>query len=216
MKKQYKYLILVLIVLGFFAFERVRKIQRIKEIKKGWYGEVLVNELRMRNDTTPASLQVGSLKKGEVVKILDMKIHKNKETSAGGYNYIWYLVQKDKKGSKWIGNPKKGDQYIKIVNNPHDMEVPTIKYKEAVYKTDSVDTITFDHLILKDDKTPKDKLKITYVLYHEKVKGKKVGSFWIEYKVTDEAGKSSSKVQKIEFKENPDINSVKDFSELER
>ena len=50
-----------------------------------------------------------------------------------------------------------------------------------------------------------------YIIYHEVKEYDNIDQYWIKYTITDKAGKETSKMQKIEFKETPDESQVEDF-----
>ena len=61
--------------------------------------------------------------------------------------------------------------------------------------------------------------EVTHQVYHETgvdINGNIIDQYWIQYTVTDKEGKSSSKVQKIEFNKRPSEDKVLDFKDLER
>ena len=96
------------------------------------------------------------------------------------------------------------------MNNPNDIATPVIKYYDDVYKVVSIDDINYKHLEVVEDT---DDYEITHIVYHEVKKSEFIDQYWILYTITDGAGKSSSKLQKIEFEEKPDESEVTDFSE---
>ena len=187
-------------IVGFFYFKDMKEKQRIKEIKKGWYVEIIYDEpINVREEAGTDSKSIGQVTKGEVYKVLDV----NMNSSA----YYWYKIEfEDTTG--WIASGKK-NHWVNDVNNPNDIATPIIKYHDDVYKVVSVNDINYKHLEVIED--TKD-YEITHIVYHEVKHSQNIDQYWILYTVTDGSGKSSSKLQKIEFEEEPDENEVIDFS----
>ena len=102
---------------------------------------------------------------------------------------------------------------MKDYNNPTDIAIPIIKFKEDEYHVVSIKDINYDHLITWDDR---DDYKITHIIYHEVDEAKDINQYWIKYTITDASGKYSSKTQKIIFETVPDESEVVDFTEYTR
>jgi len=188
-------------VAGYFFIKDLKEKGRIEEIKKGWYVEITYKEpIRVRSIPSTTGEEIGTVKKGEVYKVLDI----NTKSSA----YYWYKIEfEDTEG--WIASGKK-NHWVNDFNNPNDIATPVIKYHEDVYKVVSIKDINYKHLEIVED--TKD-YKITHVVYHEVKKSEFIDQYWILYTITDGSGKSSSKLQKIEFEEKPDESEVLNFSE---
>ena len=189
-------------VAGYFFIKDLKEKGRIEEIKKGWYVEITSEYINVRDDAHANANALGKVLEGEVYEVLDMNFDNN--------SYYWYKI--DYKGNEaWIASKRKSP-YLKDYNNPTDIAVPVIKYYEDVYNVVSIDEINYIHLEVVEDR---DEYEITHVIYHEVVPSKHIDQYWIEYTITDAAGKSSSKLQKIEFEEEPNEEDVIDFAEYE-
>ncbi len=206
-----KKFIIILVILGvliggFFGYKLVsKKIEeaRIEKIKEGWYIEIKIDKVKIRKDPDRNSAELEEAVKGNVYAVSDMK-NKN-----GNY---WYYVEYEKGKHGWIANPR-GDEYLNDQNNPEDISAPTIKFFESVYYVDTIDDINYDHLEVKDDRPG---VTVTHKVYHEVDESQGKDQYWILYIATDAVGKTSQKVQKIEFNTKPDESKVYDFKDLER
>ena len=216
MKKSKKFLIFLIIIviisLGvgiYIYFKRQNEEKRIAEIKKGWYIEVTNNYINVRDEATTLSDRLGKIKKGEVYKVLDL-VNKKKDKEC-----FWYHVELKDNKKGYVCDPK-GDnnrgKYLIDHNDPTDLYTPTISYKEEIYKVESIDKITYDHLKLWDDH---DNYKVTHKVYHEKGKcndkSDGIEKYWIKYTITDEKDKSASTTQRIEFELKPNEKDVLNF-----
>lgn len=178
--------------------------KRIEEVKKGWHVEILTEFINVREKPDRYSYSPSTVKQGEVYEVI--------ETDLSDPNLYWYLV-KFKDGTKgWIANNTSGT-YLKDNNNPNDVAIPIIKFKDDEYHVVSIDDINYDHLIVWDDK---DDYEITHKIYHEINPSKHINQYWIKYTITDKSGKYSSKTQKIIFEITPDKDKVLSFSEYTR
>ncbi len=196
------FLILFLIiggVVGFFFGKKIIEDKKIAEIKKGWYIEVIYEDpINVRKEPNANSKSLGTVKKGEVYKVLDVNTESN--------IYFWYKIEYgDKEG--WVASGRK-IHWVNDVNNPNDIAEPVIKFYDDVYKVVSISDINYKHLEVIEDT---DDYTITHVIYHEVKPSEFIDQYWILYTITDGAGKSSSKLQKIEFEEKPDESQVLDF-----
>lgn len=199
-------LIFALLVGGFFGYKFVKyRIHEanVAEIKKGWYVEVLEEEVKVRKEANRNSSELAVAKKGDVFKAVKV------ENNSGNF---WYNIEYESGKYGWIANPRNSN-YLKDANNPEDIAAPTIKFYDDVYYADDIDSISYDHLDIWDDK---DGVKVSHEVYHEVNELENKDQYWIKYTVTDQAGKTVSKVQRIEFNERPKESEVKRFSELDR
>ena len=189
-------------IFGYFYIKDLKEQERIEEIKKGWYVEITYKDpINVRKSSSTNAEAIGKVNKGEIYKVLDVDM----ETSSA---YYWYKIEfGDKIG--WIASGKK-IHWVKDVNNPNDIATPVIKYYDDVYKVVSIDDINYKHLEVVEDT---DDYEITHIVYHEVKKSEFIDQYWILYTITDGAGKSSSKLQKIEFEEKPEESEVVDFKE---
>ncbi len=208
MKKFTIFLIIVLLVGGgvggYFLVKNIREKARIEEIKKGWYIEITYDDpIKVRTEPSTSGKIWGEVKKGEVYKVLEINLE--------NHSYFWYKIDFNGKDG-WVASGRR-NHWVNDVNNPTDIQVPEVKFEDDVYSVATIKDINYKHLEVIEDT---DDYKITHEIYHEVDKSRYIDQYWIKYTITDGAGKSSSKVQKIEFGTNPDESLVKDFSELER
>ena len=211
-KKSGKVFIFILFLLiaggGYYLYTKKAEESRLAEIKKGWYIEVAIDYINVREDASSLSTRLTKVKKGQIYKVLDL-VNKKKEKEC-----YWYHIELKNGDTGYVCNPKneKSTQYLNDYNDPNDLYTPKISYKEEVYKVDSIDKITYDHLTLWDDHND---YKVTHKVYHEKEKCDEksdgIEKYWIRYTITDATEKSSSTTQKIEFKEKPEESKVADF-----
>lgn len=211
MKKAFTvFLILVGLVVLFFIGKGIYNKQKEKnyyeEVKKEWHVEITTDILNVRELPTKYSKTLGTVQKGQVLKVLEYK------DDAEG-NYYWYKVEfygQSKKG--WVANNTKGT-YLKDVGNPNDVATPIIQFKEDTYNVLNYESIKTDHLITWDDR---DDFKITWVVYFEEVNSQGKPDWWIQWTITDASGKHSSKLQHIHFEEEPSVGEYKPFTECVR
>lgn len=210
-----KKLLIIVVFLGlvaggvgaYFYFNDKKEEERIEEIKKGWYVEVITDEVNIREKGSRDSKSLGMAKKGDIYEVVDVDVL--------GNNSFWYKIKFDDDKVGFIYNTSKLN-YLNDYNNPTDIASPTLKFFNKVYYVNSIDDITYDHLEVWDDKPD---YEITHKVYHEvgvDINGKNIDQYWIQYTVTDGVGNSVSKVQKIEFNVRPSEDRVYDFSQLER
>lgn len=197
-------LIIILLVGGFFGGRILLKQMKINKIKSGWYVEILYEKgINVREDHSTEGEPMGSALPGEVYSVedvyLDSKI------------YFWYKIDFDGK-TGWVAN-KRGEEWLKDVNNPNDIMAPIIKFKDNIYKTVSINDIDYKHLVIVDDK---DDYKITHKVYYEYNYIEARDQYWIAYTATDASGKSTTKMQKIEFAEVPDKSLILPLSEYNK
>lgn len=196
--------ILITIVVGFFAVKLILGVvenARIKKIKEGWHIEVVNEYIKVRKKPDQNSSELGEVKKGEVYKVDDYENHNGN---------FWYHVEYEKGKWGWVANPL-GKDYLNDTNNKDDIKAPTIKFTEAVYYVDSIEDINYDHLEVTDDKPG---VVVTHKVYHEVNEEQNKDQYWILYIATDAVGKTTKKVQKIEFNKKPDESQVEDFVKL--
>ena len=188
---------------GYIVIKNAREKAKIEEIKKGWYVEITNEYINVRDDAHANANLLGTVNKGEVYKVLDM----NFDNTA----YYWYKIEYNDSEAQIASRRK--SPYVNDFNNPTDIAIPEVKFEENVYKVVSIDDINYKHLEVVEDR---DEYEITHEIYHEVKKSENIEQYWIYYTITDAAGKSSSKLQKIEFEETPSEEDVLDFNDLER
>ena len=174
---------------------------RIKKIKEGWHIEVVNVYINVRKEPNQNSSKLGEVEKGKVYKVDDY------ENINGNF---WYHIEYEKGSWGWVANPI-GKDYLDDVNNDDDIKAPTIKFYEDIYFVDSIDDITYDSLEVTDDKPG---VSVTHKVYHEVDDAKNIDQYWILYIATDAVGKTTRKVQRIEFNKTPKESEVLDFSKL--
>lgn len=202
MKKFLLFVLLILIGVGGYLLFKNREHQKyIEEVKKGWHVVITYDQpINVRSIPSTDGDSIGKVKKGEVYKVLDVNTE--------GKIYYWYKIEyKDDIG--WIASGKK-NHWVDDVGNPNDIADPVIKYYDSVYKVVSIDDINYKHLEVIEDSS---NYEITHKVYHEVNPTEFIDQYWILYTIVDGAGKSSSKLQKIEFEEKPDESRVIDFKE---
>lgn len=201
MKKFFVFILIVgIIVLGYFSVTKFLAAQELKNLKDGWYVEIVNEYINIREKPDRYSNSYSKVHKGEVYKVLDINLE-NK-------NNFWYHIQIDKKKTGWIANPRT-EKYLIDHNNPSDIAIPIIKLSGKEYRVNSIKDISYDHLTLWDDR---EGYEVTHIVYHEYKAKEDVDQYWIKYTITDKAGKSSSKTEKIFFTITPDEKDVVDFS----
>lgn len=209
-----KFLVILIILLliggGFFTYKYIQNKKeeaRISEIKKGWYLEILTDELNVREKGSKNSNLLKTVKKGDIFKVLDVEVL--------GNNSFWYKIEYEDDKVGFVYNTK-ALNYLEDYNNPKDIASPILKFNENVYYVDSIDDINYDHLYVWDDKP---NYEVTHKVYHEvgvDFNGKNIDQYWIQYTITDGVGNTDSKLQKIVFTNRPSEDQVYNFYDLER
>ncbi len=185
----------------FFLFRNKNSEKKLEEIKKGWYIEIIYDSpINVRKEANANSAPLGVVKKGEIYKVLDIDLESSN-------TYFWYKI--DFNGEEgWVASGRKR-HWVNDYNNPTDIMTPEITFESNTYNVRSIDDINYKHLTVIEDKPNP---KITHVIYHEKDKDQ----YWILYTITDAAGKSSSKMQRIIFEIKPDEDRVLDFKDYKK
>ena len=209
-----KFLVILIILLliggGFFAYKYIsneKEKDRIAEIKKGWYLEIITEELNVREKGSKNSNLLKTVQKGDIFKVLDVEVL--------GNNSFWYKIEYEDDKVGFVYNTKSLN-YLEDYNNPKDIASPILKFNENVYYVDSIDDINYDHLYVWDDKP---NYEVTHKVYHEvgvDFNGKNIDQYWIQYTITDGVGNTDSKLQKIVFTNKPSEDQVYNFYDLER
>ena len=209
-----KFLVILIILLliggGFFAYKYIsneKEKDRIAEIKKGWYLEIITEELNVREKGSKNSKLLKTVQKGDIFKVLDVEVL--------GNNSFWYKIEYENDKVGFVYNTKSLN-YLEDYNNPKDIASPILKFNENVYYVDSIDDINYDHLYVWDDKP---NYEVTHKVYHEvgvDFNGKNIDQYWIQYTITDGVGNTDSKLQKIVFTNKPSEDQVYNFYDLER
>ena len=183
-----------------------------------WKIEIITEYINVRdNHEINSKNQIGKVLMGEKYKVLDIYLDDDK--------YVWYKIKVNKDVTGWISS-NRNNAYVKEYNNPNvgdnteesykkviDYTYPKVKYKEDVYRVYDIKSISYDHLTIEEE----NKYTITHkVFYEEHPTDTDIPQYWIQYIVTDEAGNTTKKVQKIEFDVEPNRDEVLDFKDLVR
>lgn len=178
---------------------------KMNKLKSGWYVEILNEYINIRESADPKSTKIGQVNKGSIYEVLEMNFD-NEE-------FYFYKIKIDETRTGWIANERENRSYLNDVNNPNDIASPSIKFSTDIYFVDTIANINYDHLEVWDDKAG---YIVTHEVYHEVVPEENKDQYWIKYTVTDAAGKSDSKTQKIVFTIIPKESEVLDFELFER
>ena len=198
----------VLILLLGLAFGGYTAYNKIIDNNNSWRLEVTNDFINLRSKPTQYESKIAEVKKGQKFKILDINLEDKK--------FVWYKIKlKNKTG--WIASERK-NPYVNEYNNPkYDTDIkveylaPVIRFKEEEYHTESIDKITFDHLIIEEESD----YEIDYIIYKEENPKDRPGpEYWIRYIVEDTFGNKGMSLQRIKFDNLPDDSLVKDFSEI--
>ena len=195
--------VLLILICCFFGIKTwFTKETKVKEEKmmEGWYVEISNSYINVREEPNTYSSLLGKVNEGEKYEVLDINLDNGK--------YYWYYIEFGKNKKGWIASSRTSP-YLADYNNPTDIAVPTLKLFDNVYYVDSIDEINYDHLEITDDK---DDFKVTHVVYKERTEFGDY-QYWINYTVTDGAGKTASKMQKIIFLNEPKNNEVLNFDD---
>ena len=208
MKKGFKFILTLLIIVGIlfgvkYVYDNYKEEKRIEEVKKGWYVEITVDELKVRDDHDRFSYNKSKMvvKKGEIYKALEYYVGK------GDNYYNWYKIEFKDGTNGWIANTKDGKNLIDY-NNEEDVATPVIKYFSEKYFVKSIEDINYDKLEVWDDRPG---YVVTHVVEHEVDEEEGIDQYWIKYTITDASGKSASKRQPIIFTIRPKESQVIEF-----
>lgn len=154
-----------------------------------WYIEVIYTEVNLRSKPDVFSNIVSSVKKGEKYLVEDINLEDNR--------FIWYKIK-----NGWVANPRVAHNYLNDYNNPNDIYSPTLKYNVSTYHAKDINSINYDHLECWDDKS----YTLSHQVYIDKNNETGEIKYWIKYTITDTAGRTASKTQRITFDTNPTSN----------
>lgn len=223
MKKFFTALIIIGLLTGIFfvartIYRRERYNAYLKEVEAGWHVEILIDDLNVRDLPTKYTKKVlKQVHAGEIYKVI-------KFSQDEGGNYYWYYIEFYDKTYGWVANNTKGT-YLKDVGNENDVAIPIIQYKSDLLKVISVKDIDPDALLKNGELMAyddRDDYEITYTIYYEEFSQEedRHENWWIKWEIKDKSGKSSSKLQKIQFEKTPSegeydlfINCVRDNGE---
>ncbi len=206
-----KKIIVIIILLGAFGFIGYKTCKYIAEEKKSFKVEITSDEINIRDDKTIWTRKLGTVKKGEKYKVLEVYLDDP--------TYVWYKISLGKDSSGWISSKRKSPNVTEI-NNPNasdysggvvDYARPIIKFYTNDYYVHDINSINSNHLEIIEisDYT------INYEVYYEEhPTDRDVPQYWIKWIVEDANGYKSSKMQRIIFEVEPDASQVKLFSEL--
>lgn len=217
MKKAFTAFIIIMLLGGIFLvgksiYKKKAYDNYIKEIEKGWHVEILTDILNVREYPTKYSNALKTVEKGEKFKVLEFK-----EDEAG--NYYWYKIEfYDKTLPGWVANNTKGT-YLKDVGNKEDIAIPIIQFHSDPLKVLNIESINPSKLVKNGELyvwDDRNDYEITFTIYHETEDYKGEDNYWIQWKIEDKSGKSSTKLQAITFEETPDESLVKPFTDCKR
>lgn len=209
MKKTFFLIALIaLLGIGGYVYTSVQK------DKKAWKIEIINNEpVNVRENHSPHEYKLTEVYFGEKYQVLDIYLDDLK--------FVWYKIKLKDKRIGWISSSR-GNPYVREYNNPDerfrgvidiDYKKPEIWFDEDEYYTDSLKTISYDHLRIVEDS---DYEINHYIYYEEFPKDRSTPQYWIKYIVTDEFKNVSSKIQRIIFETEPNRNDVLDFKDIRK
>ena len=186
--------------------------QIVVDNANAWKVEITNDYINVRKDHSVYETQIDTVYKGYTYKVIEIYLDDP--------NYVWYKIELDNGSEGWIASSR-NEPYVKEINNPNasseedyfiDYKSPILRFFEDTYKTESIDTITLDHLEIIED----SEYEVTYEVYKEEEPQDVPGpQYWIQYTVVDAFDNKTVKVQRIEFEINPPDDRVLDFSELD-
>ena len=209
MKKIFLYIVICLVVAAspIVYFTVKNKIEE-NEFNSSWLVEIKIDELNVRKTADLYEFgPLGTVKRGEKYKILEINLDNEK--------YVWYKIEWNKREA-WIAS-ERNNPTVTEINNPNytegayriDYVKPEIKYTETTYHTDSMETITYDHLEIIEE----SEYEITSKVYIEDCPT--YHQYWIVYTVVDSFGNKNSKTQNIVFdKTEPNKKEVGNLKEI--
>ena len=186
--------------------------QIVVDNANAWKVEITNDYVNVRKDHSVYETQIDKVYKGDTYKVIEIYLDDP--------NYVWYKIELDGGSEGWIASGR-NEPYVKEINNPNasseedyfvDYKKPILRFFEDTYKTESIDTITLDHLEIIED----SEYEVTYEVYKEEEPINVPGpQYWIQYTVVDAFNNKTVKVQRIEFEITPPDDRVLDFSELD-
>lgn len=186
--------------------------QIVVDNANAWKVEITNDYVNVRKDHSVYETQIDKVYKGDTYKVIEIYLDDP--------NYVWYKIELDNGSEGWIASGR-NEPYVKEINNPNasseedyfvDYKSPILRFFEDTYKTESIDTITLDHLEIIED----SEYEVTYEIYKEEEPQDVPGpQYWIQYTVVDAFDNKTVKVQRIEFEITPLDDRVLDFSELD-
>lgn len=186
--------------------------QIVVDNANAWKVEITNDYVNVRKDHSVYETQIDKVYKGDTYKVIEIYLDDP--------NYVWYKIELDGGSEGWIASGR-NEPYVKEINNPNasseedyfvDYKKPILRFFEDTYKTESIDTITLDHLEVIED----SEYEVTYEVYKEEEPIDVPGpQYWIQYTVVDAFDNKTVKVQRIEFEITPPDDRVLDFSELD-
>ena len=186
--------------------------QIVVDNANAWKVEITNDYVNVRKDHSVYETQIDKVYKGDTYKVIEIYLDDP--------NYVWYKIELDGGSEGWIASGR-NEPYVKEINNPNasseedyfvDYKKPILRFFEDTYKTESVDTITLDHLEIIED----SEYEVTYEVYKEEEPIDVPGpQYWIQYTVVDAFDNKTVKVQRIEFEITPPDDRVLDFYELD-
>ena len=221
-------LVCVAVIIGFKVakgiFDKIRFNAYLERVKEGWYVEVTTEVLNVRDEPKYNAHIVSTVKKGEIFKATDYVV--------GDDGYYWFYIDLYDGGRGWVANPKKKkssnseEEFLISHNNVIDVSNPKIKWKseycydihvttekECTYHIMNLSNITYDPLELWDDK---EGYKVTHEVCIETKPTDRPGpQYWVDFTITDAAGKTSSLRKRLIIENAPSKEDTADLEECE-
>ena len=186
-------------------------VSNILENKNAWKVQIINEYVNVRETPSATANNLGTIYLSEEYKVLEI-YEKDKK-------FIWYKIEYKDENSAWIASSREVP-YVKEINNPNkvkqedyviDYKRPVIKFLEEVVIFRNINNINYDHLEIIED----SEYTITHEVYfEEKPIDKKESQYWIKYTVIDANDNKDTKIQRIEFNENPSIDEVLLFENI--
>ena len=201
--------IITLIIIGALIFVGYKGYGDYKRYNEAWKVEIITDKVNVRKSASAYDSKVTEVKKGKKYVVKDIYLEDN--------SFVWYNIEYKRGETGWIAS-NRNTPYVKEINNPNydgtyvmDYKAPILKFFDDTYYTLNLKTINYNHLTVIED----SEYEIKHNVYFEEFPvDRKEHQYWIEYIVTDAFGNSTSKVQRIEFENEPNKNEVSDFSVL--
>ena len=196
-----------LIIVAVLIFFGVKACQKFMNKDDKWQVKILEPFINVRTEPNVYSYSVARVIQDDKYYVLEVNLDDSK--------YVWYKINY-KGDAYWIASDRE-TPFVQEYNNPKygndpiDYVNPVVTHYEEVYNVKDEKSIEFDHLGIEDE----HEFKVTYELFYEPV-NEETGNpqYWIRYTIKDSYGNKTLKTQKINFEIAPDINNVKDMTEL--
>ena len=202
------FMVIVLLIIGSLYIAYKTTLNKDNQL---WKVEIVNTYINVRDNNNLAATKIKSVKKGQEFNVISTYLEDS--------YYVWYEIEVDAYTKGWISS-ERNNPYVKEINNPNQIDeksyfidyiCPVIKYFDEIYYVSDIESISYDHLTIEDT----SEYEITSTIYFDEFpKDRAESQYFIKYKVVDSFGNVSSKIQKIEFIENPSIDQVLDISSI--